>query len=198
MRILVSSVLLCLTAACTAPPQAAAPGSTPTASAIAAVLGPPTPAPAAAPAPIALVPAPVPALAAAVPGLAPVSPFWVAGSGSTWLGPVPVPFSWMWGPEPGGRLTLNNFSYDEARVQVVLTNRPDCAAADPAATGDLVMPLNATRIIPTPPGFDICWRREAPPAAAAPVARAAVPDAPGWADWNRAYTSSGRFIDMRL
>jgi len=60
------------------------------------------------------------------------------------------------------------------------------------------MPLNATRIIPTPPGFDVCWRREVPQAAAPPVARVALPNAPGWADWNRAYTSSGRFIDMRL
>jgi hypothetical protein len=104
----------------------------------------------------------------------------------------------MWGPEPGGRLTLNNFSYDDARVQVVLTNRPDCAAADPSGAADFVMPLNGTRVIPTPAGFDICWRREVPQKAPARVAGAAVPAVPGWADWNRAYTGSGRFIDMRL
>jgi hypothetical protein len=123
---------------------------------------------------------------------------WYSASGYTWIGPLPVPFSWWGAPDPGGRLTLNNFSYDDARVQVVLTNRPDCAVADPAATGDFVMPLNATRVIATPPGLDICWRREVPLTASAQAARAPAPAVPGWADWNRAYTSSGRFIDMRL
>jgi hypothetical protein len=114
--------------------------------------------------------------------------------------PLPpwVPFGWLWGPEPGGRLTLSNFSYDTARVQAVLTNGPDCTIADPAAAADFVMPLNATRIIPTPAGVDVCWRREVPETASSPVARGPAPAMPGWADWNRSYTGSGRFIDARL
>jgi hypothetical protein len=196
VRIFAALVLLGLTASCTTAPESV-PGSTPTASAIAALLGPPTPAPVAAQ-PVALVPARTPAMAVSSSGLQPVPPVWYSPSGYTWFGPLPIPFSWWGGREPGGRLTLNNFSFDEARVQVVLTNRPDCAAADPAATGDFAMPLNATRVIPTPAGFDICWRREAPQAASAPTARAPMLEVPGWADWNRAYTASGRSIDMRL
>lgn len=198
VRIFAALVLLGLTASCAAPPQAAAPGTIPTASAIAAFLGPPTPAPAVAASPVALVPASAPAPAAPVPGPAPVPPVWYSASGYTWVGPVPVPFSWLGGPEPGGRLTLSNFSYDTARVQAVLTNGPDCAVADPAAAADFVMPLNATRIIPTPAGVDVCWRREAPPTASAQIARGPAPAMLGWADWNRSYTGSGRFIDARL
>jgi hypothetical protein len=197
VRIFAALVLSGLTAACAAPPESA-PGSTPTASAIAALLGPPPPAAA----PVALVPAPIPTptptIAAASAALEPVPPVWYSPSGYTWVGPLPIPFSWLGAPQPGGRLSLNNFSFDEARVQVVLTNRPDCTVAAPATTGDFVLPLNATRVIPTPPGFDICWRREAPQAASAPAARAPMPEVPGWADWNRAYTATGRSIDMRL
>jgi hypothetical protein len=133
-----------------------------------------------------------------VPIPAQVSPFWVSDTGYTWFGPVPIPFSWLWGPEPGGRLTLSNFSYDSARVQAVLTNGPDCAVADAAAATDFIMPLNATRIIATPPGVDVCWRREVPSTASAKVAARAAPAVPGWADWNRSYTGSGRFLDARL
>jgi hypothetical protein len=109
-----------------------------------------------------------------------------------------VPFSWLGAPDPGGRLTLSNFSYDTARVQAVLTDRADCAVADPAAAADFVMPLNATRIIPTPAGVDVCWRREVPATASSQVVRGPAPAMPGWADWNRSYTGSGRFIDARL
>lgn len=199
MRIFAALVLSALTAACTTPPpQAAAPGSTPTASAIAAVLGPPPPAPAVTPQPVALVPTSAPAPVAAIPGPTPAPPVWYSSSGYTWVGPVPVPFSWLGAPDSGGRLTLNNFSYDEARVQVLLTDRPDCAVADAAAAAHFVMPLNATRIIPTPAGVDVCWRREVPPTASAQVARGPAPALPGWADWNRSYTGSGRYIDARL
>ena len=107
-----------------------------------------------------------------------------------------MPFSWLGAPDPGGRLTLSNFSYDTARVQAVLTNRADCAVADPAA--DFVMPLTATRIIPPPAGVDVCWRREVPPTASAQIARGPASAMPGWADWNHSYTGSGRYIDARL
>jgi hypothetical protein len=110
---------------------------------------------------------------------------------------VPLPRIWfemfqgLYGPGPAGRLTLSNYSFDTARVQAVLTNAPSCGVLDPAATADFEMPLNATRIISTPAGVDVCWRHEAP-AGSAPTA------GPGWAEWNRAYTASGRFIDARL
>jgi hypothetical protein len=193
VRILVVSVLLGLTAAC-APPPPGAPGATPSASAIAAFLAPPV----GAPPPVALVPAPV--------GSVPAGPVAVvpAPGGTPVVAsvevPLPpwVPFGWLWGPESGGRLTLSNFSYDTARVQAVLTNGPDCAVADPAAAADFIMPLNATRIIPTPAGVDVCWRREVPPTASSQVTRGPAPAIPGWADWNRSYTGSGRFIDARL
>ena len=191
MRILIVSVLLGLTAACAPPPPGAAPGATPSASAIAAFLAPPV----GAATPIALVPAPAASVPAGPVAIAPAPP-----PGAPVVVPLPpwVPFGWLWGPEPGGRLTLSNFSYDTARVQAVLTNGPDCAVADPAAAADFVMPLNATRIIPTPAGVDVCWRREVPATASAQVARGAAPAIPGWADWNRSYTGSGRFIDARL
>jgi len=188
VRILIVSVLLGLTAACAPPPPEAAPGATPSASAIAAVLAPPGGA-----APVALVPAPA--------GSIPAGPVAIASApppGAPVVVPLPpwVPFGWLWGPEPGGRLTLSNFSYDTARVQAVLTNGPECTIADPAAAADFVMPLNATRIIPTPAGVDVCWRREVPATASSQAARG--PAMPGWADWNRSYTGSGRFIDARL
>ena len=195
MRILAMSVLLGLTAAC-APPPGASPGETPTPSAIAALLEPPAGA-----APVTLVPAPasVPAGPVAIAAAPPTPPVGTPVVASAEV-PLPpwLPFGWLGGPEPGGRLTLSNFSYDTARVQAVLTNAPDCAVADPAATADFVMPLNATRIIPTPAGVDVCWRREVPRTASSQLARGAAPAMPGWADWNRSYTGSGRYIDARL
>ena len=76
---------------------------------------------------------------------------------------MPVPFLWwrmMAQPPPAGRLMLNNFSFEPTRVQAVLTAEPACAIADPGATIEFVLPSNGTRVIPAPPGFDICWRRE--------------------------------------
>jgi hypothetical protein len=87
---------------------------------------------------------------------------------------------------------LSNFTYDSARIQAVVTGGPDCAIPEAAAVTDFVLPLNATRIIPTPPGADVCWRREMPPAAAD------APPRPPWTDWNRAHTASGRSLDSRL
>jgi hypothetical protein len=92
-------------------------------------------------------------------------------------------------PAPAGRLMLNNFSFDPAAVQVVLAGGPDCTITAPGAVTEFVLPPNATRIIPAPPGFDVCWRRE--PAAAGPTGR--PPDQ--WTAWSRAYTGSGRFLD---
>jgi hypothetical protein len=95
---------------------------------------------------------------------------------------------------------LSNYSFDTARVETVITNGPDCTAGGTAAAV-FVMPLNATRIIAVPPGADICWRLEAPEESRTSLGAAlgtAPPPIPGWANWNRAYTGSGRFIDARL
>jgi hypothetical protein len=120
---------------------------------------------------------------------------------------VPLPRVWfemfhgLYGPGPAGRLTLSNFSYDTARVQAVLTTGPSCAVGDPAAAADFALPLNATRVIATPPGADVCWRRDAPPSSPSSPAEMTPriePAVAGWSEWNRAYTASGRFIDSRL
>ena len=71
----------------------------------------------------------------------------------------------LWLPPGPGRMTLSNFE----------------------------LPLNATRIIDTPPGADVCWRRLEPP-----LEQAVSPGVPRFVPWNRAYTSSGRIVDSRL
>jgi hypothetical protein len=90
-------------------------------------------------------------------------------------------------PLPPGRLTLSNYSFDRARVQALVTAYPDCAAHEGVVVTDFALPLNGTRVIEAAPGADVCWRREFPPGSA-----------PGWTEWNRDYTGTGRSIDAKL
>ena len=93
-------------------------------------------------------------------------------------------------PAPAGRLMLNNFSFEPTRVQAVLVAGPACALADPGATAEFVLPSNGTRVIPAPPGIDICWRRQ--------LVAGETKETPvtgPWTAWSRAYTGPGRFLD---
>jgi len=103
--------------------------------------------------------------------------------------------SCAWAPPqaPAGRLTLSNLTFEATRVQVVLASGPDCAAGHGAANAEFVLPLNGTRIIPAPPGADVCWRR----ALVSATAPGAAPAAP-WTEWNRAFTAPGRLLDATL
>jgi len=172
VRILIVSALLTLTASCAWPPPAAE------------VAAPP-PAP---PPPVALIappPSPPPpvAIAAPAPAQFPVTPLdWLFGPILPMTPPIP------------GRLTLSNFSFDNARVEAVITGAPDCAVREGTTTSDFVLPLNGTRIIESVPGADVCWRRAIEPGKTAGVA----PSTQGWTEWNRAFLSSGRSVDSRL
>lgn len=97
-------------------------------------------------------------------------------------------------PPPPGRLTLSNFSFDDARVEAVITGSAACAVREGAAISDFVLALNGTRVIETPPGSDVCWRRAIEPVKAPGVAASA----PGWTQWYRAFLSSGRSVDSQL
>lgn len=110
--------------------------------------------------------------------------------------PLAFLFAPLWppGPLPPGRLTLNNFSFDHARVQAVITPYPDCAVHEGTATSDFVLPLNGTRVIEAVPGTDVCWRREIEPGTVQGVA----PSTPGWTEWNRVFLSSAGVVDSRL
>ena len=166
MRILVVAALLGLTASCAWPPPY-----------IAAPPAPPPP-------PVVVAPAPPAAPVVAAAPAAPVADY------------VPIPLLWLRSinaPPPSGRLTLSNFSFDGARVQAVITSAPDCAIREGTEISDFLLPLNGTRIITTPWGADVCWRRELPPPTAA-----GAPPAPPWTEWNRAYTAAGRSLDSRL
>jgi hypothetical protein len=84
-----------------------------------------------------------------------------------------------------GQLILNNYRFEEARVQAVVTAAPDCARIDasmPAMLFDL--PFKGTHVVTAAPDTDICWRRVVPGGA--------------WTQWNRAFTAAGRSIDARL
>ncbi len=93
-------------------------------------------------------------------------------------------------PAPAGRLLLNNFSFEPTVVQAVLAAGPDCAIGAPGGASEFVLPPNGTRIIPAPPGFDVCWRREL-------IAEntTGYPPTDRWMAWSRAYTGTGRFVD---
>jgi len=93
-----------------------------------------------------------------------------------------------------GRLTLSNFVYDRARVESFVTPYPDCQLRADLAATSFDLPLNGTRVIDTPAGSDVCWRRVEPPLAEARPPNSVPPPIP----WNRAYTSVGRIIDSRL
>ena len=94
-------------------------------------------------------------------------------------------------PAPAGRLMLNNFSFEptprsgRARIGAGLRAR-----LIPARSIEFVLPSNGTRVIPAPPGFDICWRREL----VAGETKEIPPTGP-WTAWSRAYTGPGRFLD---
>ncbi|HEV2333997.1 MAG TPA: hypothetical protein VGS13_00720, partial [Stellaceae bacterium] len=122
-------------------------------------------------------PAPPPPVAVAAP--APF-PFW--------------PFAGFYGPPSPGRLTLSNFTFDNAHVEVAITTAPDCGGPAGATTSDFALPLNGTRIIQSTPGADICWRR----AIAAETPPGTAPSKAGWTAWSRAFLSSGRSVDAQL
>jgi hypothetical protein len=101
----------------------------------------------------------------------------------------------LWAPPAGpGRLTVSNFIYDRARVEAFVTPYPDCELRAGMAVTSFDLPLNGTRVIDTPAGSDVCWRRIEPLLAEARAPSAAPPPIP----WNRAYTTSGRILDTRL
>jgi len=95
---------------------------------------------------------------------------------------------------PPGRLTLSNFSFENAHVQAVITGAPDCAAGEGTAISDFVLPLNGTRVIEGAPGADVCWRSAVEPETGPRTAR----PWPKWTEWNRAFLSSGRSVDAKL
>ena len=65
---------------------------------------------------------------------------------------------------PGsGRVTLSNFVYDRARVETFVTSFPDCELRVGMTATSFELPLNGTRVIDTPAGSDVCWRRIEPP-----------------------------------
>jgi hypothetical protein len=178
VRILIVSALLGLTASCAwPPPEAAAPSPAPSV-AVAA--------------PLPIVVPPPPAVVAAEPP-APVVVAAAPPPPAREVEYVPVPLLWwrmLTQPLPAGRLMLNNFSFEPARVQAVLVTGPACAIGDPGAATEFVLPSNGTRVVPTPPGVDICWRRRL----IAGEARE-TPLAGPWTAWSRAYTGPGRFLD---
>jgi len=95
---------------------------------------------------------------------------------------------------PGsGRVTLSNFVYDRARVETLVTSFPDCELRVGMTVTSFELPLNGTRVIDTPVGSDVCWRRIEPP-----FAEATPPGVPSTPPWNRAFTASGRIVDTRL
>jgi hypothetical protein len=113
---------------------------------------------------------------------------------------APNPFAFLFaplgppGPPPSGRLTLNNFSFDHAHVQAVITAYPDCAIHEGTAASDFVLPLNGTRVIEAAPGTDVCWRREI----ATGTVQGVAPSTLGWTEWNRVFLSSAGVVDSRL
>ena len=176
MRIPLAVALLLSTASCVLPkpPEYAAPA--------------PVVAPAPAGSPVALAPAPVPpvAVAPAEPVVAPAPELTLYLPSFLGIGAAP----------PSGRLTLSNFNYDGAHVQTLVTAYPDCQPRPDTAVSEFELPLNGTRIVGAPPGSDVCWRRTLAKDEA--EAGAVPPTTPGWSEWNRVFTSSGRSIDARL
>jgi hypothetical protein len=86
---------------------------------------------------------------------------------------------------PPGQLALTNYRFDDANIQAIVTTAPDCSAADPAApVAAFDLPFKGTRVIAAAPDADVCWRRQIPGGQ--------------WTDWNRAFTASGRSIDVQL
>lgn len=187
VRIVIAAALVAATAACAwpvlpPPPQAAVRPAPPPPAAAAIVAAPPAPA---------LVP-----IAVVVPRPVPdAQPSAITYDVYNNLTPLVwfEPFSLRLGLQPG-RLTLSNFRFDLVDVEAVITRSPDCAVLAGTAPIDFKLALNATWVVPAPPGADVCWRRQTKPP---PIASAAAA-ASGWTPWNRVYTSTGRSIDARL
>ena len=83
--------------------------------------------------------------------------------------------------------------YDRARVETFVTSFPDCQLRVGMTATSFELPLNGTRVIDTPAGSDVCWRRIEPP-----FTQATAPGVPLMTPWNRAFTASGRIVDTRL
>jgi hypothetical protein len=135
-------------------------------------------------------PEPAPAMLAAAPAPAAAPP---PSPSARDVAYVPITDLWwrmLTRPAPAGRLMLNNFSFAPTRIQAVLAAQPVCAIGDPAAVTEFVLPPNGTRVLPAPPGWDICWRRQLAPG----ETRETPPEGP-WTAWSRAYTGPGRFLD---
>ena len=82
-------------------------------------------------------------------------------------------------------MTLSNNRFDHASIEAVVTAAPDCTAADPAVpVAAFDLPFKGTRVLAAAPDADICWRRQI--------------TGGQWTDWNRAFTASGRSIDVQL
>jgi hypothetical protein len=93
-------------------------------------------------------------------------------------------------PVRNGRLLLSNYTFARAEVEALVTPYRDCTLHPGLTPRTAELPLNATWIVASPPGSNICWRRIAPaPSQAAAAARP---------DWNRAVTATGRSVDARL
>ena len=139
-------------------------------------------------------PAPVPVAAVAAP--APVVPAPPPAPLVSFSLPVPNPVPWFLEPPGPGRLTLNNFSFDRAHVEAIVTASPTCnvrVEGDVRTSFDL--PLNGTEIVTARPGADVCWRRQIEPGQQA--GQSGGPPS-GWSDWNRAYVAEGVSVNARL
>jgi hypothetical protein len=169
VRILVVSALLLATASCATPPQQQGANCPEARQELAAAAAVAKPPPAAVPAPATAAP---PTAAAA-------------------YGPWPFPaFPLFQAPVRAGRLTLSNVTFGSADVEAFVTPYPDCALHPGLTPRNIQLPLNGTWIIPSPPGSDVCWQQLAP---GAPQAAASAQ-----AEWNRAFTAAGRYVDARL
>jgi hypothetical protein len=102
-------------------------------------------------------PAPVPTPAVAE-GPTPVTPGILRPTPVAYLSSLTLPALRLMQPEQL-RLTLSNYSFHIARVQVLTTPYPDCLARDGTTIGEFTLPLNGTRVLDVPTGIDVCWRR---------------------------------------
>lgn len=193
VRLLVVSAALLGTAACAAPPPVQPGANCPAArqelSAMHAAARPQPPAP---PPAVLVPPAPPPAVRIPPPPAAEAAPRPVVAVA---FRPLPFPSISLFRRTPArGRLTLSNFTVPLADVEALVTPYPDCIVHPGQVPADFKLPLNGTWTIPTPAGADVCWRRLAPPQ----VAQRVRPALPVAAQWNRAFTAPGRFIDAQL
>ena len=100
--------------------------------------------------------------------------------------------SFLAAPGPG-RLTLSNFIFDRVHVLAVATAATDCYIHLPGEIEtEFDMPLNGTRVITSPPGADICWKRQ--------LAEGEPPQLPAsnWTDWSRAFVAHGTAVNSRM